>query len=177
MRASVDAAAKAEVEWLIETVGMIRSSRSELNVPPSAKPMMEVYFQSPTVEKYLANNESAFMRLARVGLVIPEVDRAQDRVMDRVQTKRAQKGAILIEREGFGANIPLEGLIDVGAEKARLSKALEASQKEAKSLEGRLSNPNFVERAKPEAVEKARADHAHHAAEAERLAAALERLG
>ena len=34
----------------------------------------------------------------------------------------------------------------------------------------RLSNPNFVERAKPEAVEKARADHAHHNAEAERLA-------
>ena len=55
--------------------------------------------------------------------------------------------------------------------------ALAASQKEAKSLEGRLGNPSFVEKAKPEAVEKARADHAAHAAEAERLAAALARLG
>ena len=35
----------------------------------------------------------------------------------------------------------------------------------------------FVERAKPEAVDKARADHAQHTAEAERLRAALERLG
>ena len=49
--------------------------------------------------------------------------------------------------------------------------------KEAKSLEGRLSNPAFVEKAKPEAVEKARADHAEKAAEVERLSAALARLG
>ena len=67
--------------------------------------------------------------------------------------------------------------IDIAAEKARLSKALEAVSKEAKSLEGRLSNPAFVEKAKPEAVEKARADHADKSAEAERLAAALARLG
>jgi len=73
--------------------------------------------------------------------------------------------------------IPLEGVIDIEAEKTRLSKALEASAKEAKSLEGRLSNANFVERAKPEAVEKARADHAHHTAEVARLEAALARLG
>ncbi|MBX9813698.1 MAG: valyl-tRNA synthetase, partial [Sphingomonas sp.] len=44
-------------------------------------------------------------------------------------------------------------------------------------LAGRLGNPSFVERAKPEAVEKARADHAEKAAEAERLSAALARLG
>ena len=73
--------------------------------------------------------------------------------------------------------IPLEGVIDIEAEKARLSKALEASAKEAKSLEGRLGNANFVDRAKPEAVEKARADHAHHTAEVARLEAALARLG
>jgi valyl-tRNA synthetase len=54
---------------------------------------------------------------------------------------------------------------------------LESSQKEARSLEGRLNNPAFVEKAKPEAVEKARADHAQHAAEVQRIKAALERLG
>jgi valyl-tRNA synthetase len=73
--------------------------------------------------------------------------------------------------------IPLEGVIDIAAEKARLSKALEASAKEAKSLESRLANPAFVEKAKPQAVDKARADHAHHAAEVARLEAALARLG
>ena len=73
--------------------------------------------------------------------------------------------------------IPLEGIVDIAAEKARLEKALAASQKEAKSLEGRLSNPAFAEKAKPEAVEKARADLAHHSGEVERLTAALARLG
>ncbi|MET0138040.1 MAG: valyl-tRNA synthetase, partial [Sphingobium sp.] len=56
-------------------------------------------------------------------------------------------------------------------------KAVEAATKEAKSLAGRLNNPAFVEKAKPEAVEKARADHAEKSADAERLAAALARLG
>ena len=56
-------------------------------------------------------------------------------------------------------------------------KPLALSLKEAKALEGRLNNPAFVEKAKPEAVEKARADHAEKSAEAERLAAALSRLG
>ena len=72
---------------------------------------------------------------------------------------------------------PLEGVIDVAAEQARLAKARELSLKERDSLAKRLDNPAFVEKAKPEAVDKARADHAHHAAEAERLEAALARLG
>ena len=68
-------------------------------------------------------------------------------------------------------------MVDLEAEKARLSKAAEAAEKERDSLQKRLANPNFTERAKPEAVEKARADHDAKAAEAERLRAALERLG
>jgi valyl-tRNA synthetase len=73
--------------------------------------------------------------------------------------------------------MPLAGAIDVEVEKARLAKAAAAAENERDSLAGRLSNPNFVERAKPEAVEKARADHAEKSAEAERYRAALERLG
>ena len=73
--------------------------------------------------------------------------------------------------------MPLEGVIDIEAEKARLSKAYEAVSKEAKSLEGRLGNENFVARAKPEAVEKAKSDLAEKSEEAERLKAALGRLG
>lgn len=73
--------------------------------------------------------------------------------------------------------IPLEGVIDVEAEKARLSKGAAVAEKERDSLAQRLANPNFTERAKPEAVEKARADHDAKSAEAERLRAALERLG
>lgn len=71
----------------------------------------------------------------------------------------------------------LEGIIDLDAEKLRLSKAIAAAEAERDSLKKRLANPAFAERAKPEAVEKARADHDARAAEAERLSAALARLG
>ena len=79
--------------------------------------------------------------------------------------------------DAFEAFCALEGIIDLDAEKARLSKGAAAAEKERDSLAQRLANPNFTERAKPEAVEKARADHEAKAAEAERLRAALERLG
>jgi valyl-tRNA synthetase len=68
-------------------------------------------------------------------------------------------------------------VIDLEAEKARLSKNAAAAEKDRDSLAARLANPAFAERAKPEAVDKARADHAAKSAEAERLRAALERLG
>jgi valyl-tRNA synthetase len=72
---------------------------------------------------------------------------------------------------------PLGNAIDLDAEIARLDKAAAAAEKERDSLAQRLANPNFTERAKPEAVEKARADHDAKSAESERLRAALERLG
>ncbi len=84
-------------------------------------------------------------------------------------------------RKSWSAKRPtcfrLAEFIDIAAEKARLSKGAAAAEKERDSLAARLANPNFTERAKPEAVEKARADHDAKAAEAERLRAALERLG
>ncbi len=73
--------------------------------------------------------------------------------------------------------MPLAGVMDVNAERARLSKAIAAAEKDRDGLAARLSNPAFTDRAKPEAVEKARADHDARAAEAERLGAALARLG
>ena len=96
--------------------------------------------------------------------------------MLRQATRRAGAAAQIVV-DGATYVLPLEGVIDIAAEKARLTKARDAVLKEAQSLEGRLNNANFIERAKPEAVEKARADHAGKTAEAERLQAALARLG
>ncbi|HEX2793527.1 MAG TPA: valine--tRNA ligase [Croceicoccus sp.] len=162
-QASVDAAAKAEVEWLIALTSSLRAAKNELGLAPGAK--LEAWLTSTAgvAHGIIERNFPAIDRVAR---------------LSTVHFGAAPAGAAM--QVNVGADtfvVPLEGLIDVAAEKARLEKALAAAQKEAKSLEGRLSNPSFVERAKPEAVEKARADYAHHAAEAERLAAALARLG
>ena len=160
---TVDAAAKREVEWLIALVSGLRTARNELGLAPGAKLEAWLPDPSPATRAIIAANGAAIDRLAR---------------LSAIHFAPAPAGAAMQVGAGDATLIiPLEGLIDIAAEKARLEKALAASQKEAKALEGRLNNPSFVERAKPEAVEKARADHTHHTAEAARLAAALARLG
>ncbi len=72
--------------------------------------------------------------------------------------------------------IPLAGVIDVGAEKARLSKALEKLGKEIAGLAGRVNNPKFAVSAPPEVVEEARENLALRQAEAAKITAALARL-
>ncbi|EGD57885.1 valyl-tRNA synthetase [Novosphingobium nitrogenifigens DSM 19370] len=161
--AAVDAGAKAEVEWLIALVSGFRTAKNELGIAPGAK--LEAWLPEPSeaTRAIIAANGPAIDRLAR---------------LSAIHLTPAPQGAAMQVGAGDAMLIvPLEGLIDIAAEKARLEKALATSEKEAKALAGRLSNPSFVERAKPEAVEKARADHAHHTAEAERLSAALKRLG
>jgi len=182
--AQADSRAKAEIDWLIEVVSEIRSARTELNVPPSAKPVLLILDQDAQAESARMRLHPALRRLARIetqisfdkgaGLPSPE---QTNQINERVFDNRARKGAIQVVAEGFTAELLLEGIIDIEAEKGRLSKAAEAAEKERDSLAGRLSNPNFTERAKPEAVEKARADHSEKAADAERYRAALERLG
>ncbi|WP_298194243.1 valine--tRNA ligase [Novosphingobium sp.] len=162
-KASVDPAAKAEVEWLIALVSNLRGAKNELGIAPGAR--LEAYLPEPSAatRAIIESNPAAIERLAR---------------LSAIHFAPAPAGAAMQIGAGDASLIvPLEGVIDIAAEKARLEKALAASEKEAKSLEGRISNPAFAEKAKPEAVEKARADHAHHRAEATRLAAALARLG
>jgi valyl-tRNA synthetase len=161
--AQADPRAKAELDWLVSLIGDVRSARTELGVPPGQR--LEGYIEEPDaeIEARLDEHQDAIVRLARVS-------------WQPVYGKRT--GAVL--RVGIGSRelvMPLQGAIDVEAERSRLSKAASAAEKERDSLAGRLSNPNFTERAKPEAVEKARADHAEKAADAERYRAALERLG
>ncbi|MGB3313051.1 MAG: hypothetical protein WBB85_01465, partial [Albidovulum sp.] len=70
----------------------------------------------------------------------------------------------------------LEGVIDIGEEKARLSKSLEKLAKDMGGLKGRLNNPKFVESAPEEIVEETRKKLTLAEEEAEKLKAALKRL-
>ncbi len=161
--ASVDAAAKREVDWLIELTGKLRGAKNELGIPPGTKLKAWLPDAGTDIRAIIDSNGPVIERIAR---------------LSEIHFEAAPTGpAMQIGAGDATIMIPLEGVIDIDAEKARLTKAMAVSQKERDSLGKRLENPKFVEKAKPEAVEKARADHAHHAAEAERLAAAMERLG
>lgn len=162
-KAEVDAEAKAEVEWLIRLVGEVRTAKNELGIAPGAKMDAFVRDASPATEQRIARQQPALARLARLDSVTPG--------------DAPEGGSVQLVVDEATFVLPLAGVIDLDAERARISKAIEAATKEAASLSARLSNAAFVEKAKPEAVEKARADHAEKTAEAERLTAALARLG
>ena len=161
--AQVDPHAKAEMEWLIRLVSEVRSARTELNVPPSAK----LHLFSDECRMRPRRGSTASMARCRGW---PGWNRSSC----RRSVARARRRSWSTKRP---SRLPFEGVIDVEAEKSRLDKAAAAAEKERDSLAQRLANPNFTERAKPEAVEKARGDHDAKAAEADRLRAALERLG
>ncbi|SFG04958.1 valyl-tRNA synthetase [Novosphingobium sp. CF614] len=159
----IDADARDEMQWIIEAISNLRATKNEVGIAPGQRLVGYVEESAPIVGKYLANGGHYFDRVGRINIRYPD--------------KALEGSALRISIPSATLVIPLEGVIDIAAEKARLEKALAASQKERGALAKRLENPAFVEKAKPEAVEKARADHAMHAAEAERLAAALKRLG
>ncbi|MCW3847687.1 valine--tRNA ligase [Sphingomonas sp. LB-2] len=160
---SIDPAAAADINWLIRVIGEVRAAKNELGIAPGV--MLTAYSRGANQETERRVNAfyTALRKLARV--------------QDVHHQAAPEGGALQIVVDEATFVIPLGDVIDLEAEKARLTKAIAAAEKERDSLAGRLNNPSFVEKAKPEAVEKARADHAEKAAEAERLSAALARLG
>ena len=162
-QAEVSKQATDAIDWVIELTTATRSAKNELGIAPGAKLAAFCPTPSDLARSTIERSAAAIERLARLTPV----------TMGHAPTGPAMQ--VIAGEDVFV--IPLEGIIDIAAEKARLEKALATSQKEAKSLEGRLSNPAFAEKAKPEAVDKARTDLAHHQGEVERLTAALARLG
>jgi valyl-tRNA synthetase len=160
---ALDPEAAREVDWLIRLISEIRSARTELNVPPGAQVRLLHKDAGQETQNRINRQYQSLTRLARLSQV------------EFAMGWQGTAAQIVVDEATY--MIPLEGLIDVDAERVRLAKAVSAAEKERDGLAGRLSNPSFVERAKPEAVEKALADHAEKAAEAERLGAALARLG
>jgi valyl-tRNA synthetase len=157
--AAVDGEAKAEIDWLIRLVSEVRSARTELNIPPSARVVFATNGASEETQARLQRNAGTISRMARIEQGVAIGGEAQ----------------VVVDEATYV--LALGDAVDLTAERARLSNAITAITKERDSLASRLGNPAFVEKAKPEAVEKARADHAEKAAEAERLTAALARLG
>ncbi|HET6525764.1 valine--tRNA ligase [Sphingopyxis sp.] len=172
--AKIDETASRQIGWLIDAVSRIRSAKTELSIPPGQKLTAWFLAETDFGEETLSHIEGLLRRLGR----LETINRPLHGKFGLPNHPASPDGpSIAMPLMGGSLLIPLEGVIDIAAERDRLTKALAAATKERDGLAGRLNNPSFVERAKPEAVEKARADHAAKEAEADRLTAALARLG
>lgn len=154
--------AMQEMTWVIGVIDAIRSARSQVRVPAGAKLHMIITSMTGFTQNAWSRNEILIKRLARIESVKHQKD--------------TPKGAITVAVEGASFAIPLEGVIDIHAEKARLEKAFEKLSKEVSALEGRLSNKKFIASAPEDIVEEARNNLAVRKEEADKISKALERL-
>ncbi len=167
--ASGDIEASRQVGQLIAIAEAVRSLRAEMSIPWTV-----------SLQPYLVRQDSDLAQLAQLTLPFdlfqPQLRKIAKLgnviVVDDVPTGSAQ-----IVVDGVTIAFPLGDIIDLDAERSRLAKAIAVAEKDRDGLAARLNNPAFAERAKPDAVAKAREDHDARAAEAERLGAALARLG
>jgi valyl-tRNA synthetase len=164
-----DAALEAQVQLAREVASAINAVRAEVpGVPPGqALPQVVLCAEADSADalEALRPHWPAIARLAKVSH-IEEGDLAAP--------PPTSAAAVASPLRIF---VPLEGLIDVAAERARLEKKIAKLQKASAGLERKLANPSFVDKAPAEVVEKDRGRLEENRQAEALLQAQLERLG
>ena len=134
-------AEETEFERIMTAVRAIRARRSEMNVPPSKK--SAVHFDTPFEETF------------RSGVVY--IQRLASATEVTVGGDFDTEGAVNIVTADAQIYLPMNELVDLDAERERLTKELEKAQKDLAFFEKKLNNPGFVNNAPAAVVEKDRA--------------------
>jgi valyl-tRNA synthetase len=135
-----DPAAEAEIGWVVDLVTAIRSVRAEMNIPPAT--LMPLIM--------IRSGEELRARVGRWSDVIKRLARLGDIGFDNL----APAGAIQLLVRDEVAALPLKGVIDLSAEKARLTKEVAKAEADIKRVDAKLSNDKFVANAPEEIVEE-----------------------
>ncbi|HTM72766.1 MAG TPA: valine--tRNA ligase [Pseudolabrys sp.] len=155
-----DDKAEAEIGWVIDLVTAIRSVRAEMNIT-AAIPLVLANVSAES--KARAERWAEFIkRLARVS--------------DISSAAAAPKGSVQLVVRGEVAALPLKGVIDLGAERARLAKDMQKADADIARVDGKLNNANFVARAPEEVVEEEKEKREEALARKTKIAEALDRL-
>ena len=158
----IDAAAEGEIGWLVDLVTEIRQLKAEMNVPQGAKPGLSFIAPDAVTADRIARHRDLILTLGRVS--------------DLSSVEAAAEGAVTFVSGGATAALSLAGIIDLSAERARLSKEIAAFDSDIGHFNKKLGNPNFVDRAAPEVVDEQRQKLAEAETGKARLQAALARL-
>ena len=136
--------ADQDLEWVKDFIIGIRKIRAEMDIPPS-KPLPILLQNWTETDKTRFDNNALFINS------LAKIDTAE--WLDKEATAPDSATALCGEMQIL---IPLAGLIDKDAETTRLNKEIEKIQKGLSGLEGRLSNPNFADKAPANVVDQVR---------------------
>jgi valyl-tRNA synthetase len=157
-----DPAAEAEIGWVIDLVNAIRSVRAEMNIAPAAQIPLVLAGASKETQARAGRWKEFVQRLARVA--------------DISFADVAPQGAVQLVVRGEVAALPLKGVIDFAAERARLEKEMAKVDADIKRVDAKLANADFLARAPEEVVDGEREKREEAAARKEKIVEALERL-
>ena len=160
----LDPAAEAETRVIQEIISQVRNIRAEMNIDAGLEMRLRVATTDSRIRELLDQDREYIFKLARVG---------QLEILPRLSGDRLAAQAV---GAGIALEVPLGGLIDVVAERMRLSRKLEKIRKEIEELERRLSGAAFIERAPPKVVEENRRRLDAYRDESSKLQAGLRRL-
>jgi valyl-tRNA synthetase len=163
--ALADPEAESQAEMIQDVIVKVRNIRSEMNVDSKQAVVVRVATEDPNVSKLLSGAQEYIFKLAGVSQ------------LEIVKALQEDKLAAQAVAAGCALQVPLAGLVDLNAERARLQKELERVRKEIETLQRKLSNASFVERAPADVVEENRRRLADYQDQASKLQSALERLG
>ena len=157
-----DPNSEAEVGWLVDLVSEIRSARSETNVPAAAQIPLVVVGADEATQARATRWSDTLIRLARLSEIRFEAS--------------APKNSVQLLVRGSVAALPLEGIVDLAAEVARLKKEAAKAVAEIAKIEAKLGNADFLARAPDEVVDEQRERRDAEAARLEKITEALTRL-
>ena len=126
-------------ERLQEAVRAIRNVRSEYNVEPARR--ISAMFSTGDQEELINNNLDVIVNLARLTRDETIVGREVD----------SPEKAVTLAVGGITVHLPLAGMVDLEAERARINTELAKTEEQIERSENLLANPGFVNKA-PEAV-------------------------
>jgi valyl-tRNA synthetase len=157
-----DTAAEAEIGWVVDLVTAIRSVRAEMNIPPATLTPLVLAGASDETRKRAPRWNDVIKRMARLA--------------DISFADRAPEGSVQLLVRGEVAALPLKGVVDFTAEKARLDKELARADADIKRVDAKLANEKFVANAPDEIVEEEKEKREAAVARKTKILEALERL-
>ena len=156
-------AARAELDWVVRLVSQVRTVRAEMNVPPGTPTPVLLKDAAPATLERATRWTDQIRRLARASEL-----RSLDSEVPAGSAQAVVDEATIV--------LPLSGVIDVAAERARLLRERERAAAEVEKIARKLANEDFVRRAPEEVVEENRERLEAARAEVARLEAALARI-
>ncbi len=155
-----DAEAESEIGWVVDLISEVRSLRAEMNLTSETELLL------------IGADDALKARATRWDETIRKLARLSHIGFAEAAPKSS---AQIIVRGGVAA-MPLEGVIDLGAERARLAKEIGKFEGELKKLDAKLANEGFLAKAEEEVIDEHRERREETAARVEKLNAALLRL-